>query len=342
MGTVRASYPRFRREGEAPRLALTDDDAAIIRCIYRHRFVRADDVYRLFPDRSPDRLSRRLTLLYRAGYLDRPISQIDRYRAGGSKALVYGLDAAGARYLKEQFGTSIGATDWRARNRSFVRENLDHTLAVSKFMIDLEIRCREREDLSLIPFEEILGHAPEETRRLAMPGRWPVSMHYGGAHGTVHLIPDAIFGLRQTTPNGKTRAAYFFLEMDRGTMTIAPAERVRESEAFLHRATVLRKFLAYAESWQQRLHEKHFGIKAPRVLTITTSESRSETMRRVVQDLVVRHMHLPAQAFLFCSGNDACSDTSIVDADGYATHLVSEPSNIDTSSPLHCKNGLGV
>src|SRR6266699_2407999 len=128
MESRRASYPRFRREGEAPPVELTDDDVAILRHVFRHRFVRADDLYRLFPERSPDRLSRRLTLLYRNHYIDRPIAQIDRFRAGGSQALVYGLDTAGARYLKAKFGASIGATDWKARNRTYKRENLDHTL----------------------------------------------------------------------------------------------------------------------------------------------------------------------------------------------------------------------
>ena len=91
MGAVRASHPRFRRQGSTPRMVLTEDDIAILKQVYRHRFVRADDVYRLM-ERSSDRLSRRLTLLFRNDYLDRPMCQVDRYHEGGSRALVYGLD----------------------------------------------------------------------------------------------------------------------------------------------------------------------------------------------------------------------------------------------------------
>jgi len=160
----RASYPRFRREGEAPRIELTDDDVAILRHVYRHRFVRADDFQRLLK-RSADRLSRRLTLLFRNEYLDRPPAQFDRFREGGSKAFVYGLGAKGARFLKEKVGMAIGPTDWRARNRTYVRENLEHTLAVSQFLIDLELACRKRIDLSLIHFSDIVAAAPEATRR---------------------------------------------------------------------------------------------------------------------------------------------------------------------------------
>jgi len=163
MGQKRTSHPRFRREGAVPRVELTDDDAEILRHVYRHRFIRADDLYRLFSDRSADRLSRRLTALYRAGFLDRPIAQIDRFKQGGSQSVVYGLDTAGARYLKETLGVPIGSADWKSRNRSYTRESLDHTLAVTHFLVDLEVACRARPDVSLIRFEDILANAPEAT-----------------------------------------------------------------------------------------------------------------------------------------------------------------------------------
>src|SRR6266566_3509644 len=169
MGSVRNSYPRFRRKGDAPRVDLTEDDVAILRYVYRHRFIRADDLYRLFGDRSEHKLSRRLTLLYRAGLLERPIAQIDRFRPGGSQSLVYGLDNAGARYLKQHAGMPIGPSDWRARNRDYTRKNLEHTLAVSHFLVNLELACRRSAEVKMVPFEEILAHAPEETRRSKTP-----------------------------------------------------------------------------------------------------------------------------------------------------------------------------
>lgn len=129
MGPPRNSHPRFRRDGTATPIKLTGDDVAILRYIYRHRFMRSDDLYRLFGERSQDKLSRRLASLFRNEFLDRPIAQVERYREGGSRPLVYGLAQAGARYLKENFGEPTGSMDWRSRNRSFTRENLEHTLA---------------------------------------------------------------------------------------------------------------------------------------------------------------------------------------------------------------------
>lgn len=324
MGAPRCSFPRFRREGVPKAVELTDDDVAIIRCVYRHRFVRADDLYRLFPDRTPDRLSRRLTALYRAGYLDRPIAQIDRFRQGGSQALVYGLDTSGARLLKERFGAPPGVANWKSRNRSYTRESLDHTLAVSRFMIEVEIGCRERSEVSLIPFEEILKGAPEETRRSIFPGRWPVDLRFRGARGTVYLIPDAIFGLRLRRPDGTTRSSYWFVEIDRGTMTIVPSERVQESDAFIHRATILRKLAAYAESFGQELHRRHLGIPAPRTLLLTTSAARAQAMRRAAITIISPSQRIPTSAVVFGAPSANCDmrELNISDAAGNNIRLI--------------------
>jgi hypothetical protein len=311
MGAQRASKPRFRREGAAPRVELTDDDIAILRCIYQHRFVRADDLYRLFPERSKDRLSRRLMTLYRAGFLDRPVCQIDRFRQGGSQALVYGLDNAGARFLKEKLGSPIGATDWRSRNRTYTRDNLDHTLAVSTFLINLELECRERGDVSLIPFEKMLERAPEKTRNSPMPGRWPVQVQVNGSRAQIYIQPDAIFAL-QFKKNGQTVRSHYFLEMDRGTMTITPAESVRRSDAFLYRATLLRKFLAYAESWRQKRHTEHLGVGNARVIFRTTTATRSDAIDHAAKPIVER-MKLPIGLFIFSHEQEANSLAALID-----------------------------
>lgn len=299
MAELRRSYPRFRREGDAPPIALTEDDVAILEHVYRYRFVRADDLYRLFSNRSPDKLSRRLVRLYRNQYLDRPIAQVDRFREGGSSALVYGLDGAGARFLKEHRGVDVASAGWKARNRAYTRSNLDHTLAVAQFMIDLEIACAGRNDIELIALDEILAARPSEAKQRAQFNGWPVPVRYAGASATVQLVPDAVFGLRATSPDGKKVRSFTFLEIDRGTMTIAPAKRVREGEGFLHRSSVLRKFLAYAASHERGLHREHLGIPIARILTLTTSAARAESMRIAALEHVVKPQRLSPELFLF-------------------------------------------
>ncbi len=318
------SYPRFRREGGTPSIRLTDDDLALLRTVYRHRFIRADDLYRLFAHRSQDKLSRRLTWLYRNQFLDRPVAQIDRFRQGGTQALAYGLDNSGARVVAERFGVPTGSADWRSRNRAFTRENLEHTLAITRFMVDLELACRARPDVSLIPFDELLARAPETTRRAALPSRWSVPVSWSMARAEVHLMPDAIFALQQEREDGKTMQSNFFLEVDRGTMTIVPSAQGRESEGFLYRATVLRKLIAYAESWRRELHRANFTMPSVRTLFLTTSPARAEAMRAAAQEFVASRWDLPSGAFLFGSTDSAVSglEVELREIQGIAGRLV--------------------
>jgi hypothetical protein len=295
----RASVPRFRRVGPPARIELTDDDVEILRRVFQYRFVRAADIFRLFPDRSPDKLSRRLARLYRSQHLDRPLAQIERFGTGGSKSLVYGLDNLGARLLAQSLGLSVTSGDWKSRNRTYTRENLDHTLSVARFLIDLELACRARDDADLIPFEEIVAAAPEATRLSAQPGRWKVPVRWNGTSMDVLVIPDAILGLRRREAHGPQQRSYVFLEVDRGTMTIAPAEHVRDGDAFLHRTSILRKLVTYATSHQLELQREHLGIPAARVLTLTTTGARAEAMQRVAQRFVVNPLRVPAGLFLF-------------------------------------------
>jgi hypothetical protein len=213
--------------------------------------------------------------------------------------MVYGLDTAGAQYLKEALGVPIGSADWKSRNRSYTRESLDHTLAITQFLVDLEVACRARDDESLIRFEDILAIAPEVTRRSRFPMSWPVPIQWHGGKTEVHVAPDAIFGLRVVRADGTAARSYFFLEVDRGTMTIVPSKRVRESDAFPYRATILRKLYAYADSYRLGLHKERFGFQAPRVLFLTTSEARAEAMQIAGKEFVPKCAHVPAGMFLF-------------------------------------------
>jgi Replication-relaxation len=324
MGEARTSFPRFRRAGTTPRIALTDDDIEILRRVFRYRFVRADDLYRLFDQRSADKISRRLVRLYRNHYLDRPIAQVDRYREGGSKAMVYGLDNAGARFIAESLGLSVTSGEWKSRNRSYTRENLDHTLSITRFLVDLELACRKRPDVELLPFDEIMESAPEGTRRLPQPGRWSVPVRWGDASGDVLLIPDAIFGLRLTQPDGRKIRSFVFLEIDRGTMTIVPSKHVHESAAFLHRSSILRKLLTYGTSHHLQLHTEHLALPVARVLFLTPSAVRAEAMRLAATSFVVKPMRLPPGLFLFGTLEEGITplDAFWIDADAKPNRFI--------------------
>ena len=69
-------------------------------------------------------------------------------------------------------------------------------------------------------------------------------------------------------------SSFFFVEVDTGTMALHRSLRENQSSFY-------RKLLAYAHSFDQRLHTKHFGMQKVRVLVITSSKKRVANLRRL-------------------------------------------------------------
>jgi hypothetical protein len=230
-----------------------------------HRLLRSTHLIALAGG-SPQKILRRLHLLYHHGYLDRPRMQLDFYERG-SEPMVYAVGNRGADLLAKEEGVPRqGKLNWSAKNRGLTRAFLRHTLLVADCMVGLELGCRELRQVRLMPSGEVLGRAPEATQRRRHPFRWQVRIRGEGEPIDLGVIPDQVFGLHfEGEPEGQNRA-YFFLEADRGSMPVA--------RRGLHETSVYRKLLAYQETWKQGLHTAHFGIKHFRLLTVTTSPNR--------------------------------------------------------------------
>jgi hypothetical protein len=87
------------------------------------------------------------------------------------------------------------------------------------------------------------------------------------------VVPDGLFGL--TFPDES--AAYFLLELDRGTIPIS-----RSGED--HRS-IRRKLKTYYDGWRAQRHLEQFGVKQMRVLTITSSQERMHNMVGAVRSI---------------------------------------------------------
>ncbi|MEO7998751.1 MAG: replication-relaxation family protein [Gemmatimonadaceae bacterium] len=272
---------RFKRE-ETKDIKLNDRDLLILRAVHHHRFLRSTHLIALTG--SPEKpLLRRLHLLYHNGFLDRPRVQIDYYHRGGSKPMVYALGDRGADVLSERDGISRGKFRWSQKNLEVGRPFLEHTLAVADFMIALELACQQHGRIEFIPAEQVLTNAPAVTRARVLrnkePFSWHVPLMHNGERHSVGIIPDGVFGLRYLDrPEGRNRA-FFFLEMDLSTMSVA-AKSLRKS-------SILKKLLAYHASWLQGLHEKHFGVPNCRTLFVTTSHERVQNFIAAAKTVVL-------------------------------------------------------
>jgi DNA-binding Lrp family transcriptional regulator len=279
--------PRFRRASEPPAFRLTDEDVAIVRELARHRFLRSSHIGQLV-HRSVDRTNDRLSRLFHAGYIDRPRAQLDYYPTSGSAPIAYALADRGARLLIERDGIEFSNVEWSRKNREAGRPFIEHQLEIMDFAVALQRSISARSDVRLIRPEEIVASFPEKTRDARNPLAMSVRLSHQGMMRDIGVVPDFVFGLQFA--DGSRRC--FMVEIDRGTMPIVRRD--------FSQTSFERKMRAYLTAHAARQHERQFGWKAFRVLTITTDHHRKRSMMEVLQRLHVPHSP-GAQLFFFTS-----------------------------------------
>lgn len=264
--------PRFRRAATPPPFRLTEGDLAILKLLAQHRFLRSDHIAALV-DRSRDRTNDRLARLFHAGFLDRPRAQLDFYPTSGSAPMVYALDRDGARLLADLSLTAPSKRDWGRANRDAGRPFIEHQLAIMDFYVGLVRGCRERMDVQLITPDELFAAMPEATRNARNPLMMRAAIGRDGRRLIVGIEPDLVFGLRY--PDGSRRC--FMVEIDRGTMPVTRTNASLTSYA--------RKMEAYLAAHAAGVHERQFGWKKFRLLTVTTDDTRLRSMLAALKTL---------------------------------------------------------
>ena len=275
-----ARLPRFKRTASVPPIQLTERDHTIIRLIYRNRFLRSSHIIALVGG-SAQQLLRRLQLLYHHGFLERPWAQLEYYRQGGSRQMVYGLGNKGGALLKQELGGALRKLSWGEKNRPIGRIFFEHALLVSDVMVALELGCRKESGVQLLLGDDL---------RLPVGARHPHQLKWSvKVNGRLKLgiIPDRVFALDMRETDGSSSRAFFFLEVDRGTMPI-----VRKN---FSQSSFYRKLLAYEATWATGLHRSQFGFHRFRVLTVTTSAARVNSLLDACTQLNSGH-----GLFLFC------------------------------------------
>lgn len=271
--SVRGSYrPRRKRSDAPPPLQLTDRDIDMLRVIARHRFLNSGHVRRLIPG-SEKNITTRLKNLFEHAYLDRPQCQYDFYRPGGGSALiVYALADKGAALLRDRDGGAPSHSGtWAHKNRKAGRPFLEHTLAIADFAVALTADVAASPDLDVTDGASLVARLPASTRDADKPFRLSVPVIFRSTSHTISVEPDYAFSLGSPADGWRRN---FLVEIDRGTM---PVER-----SDLTQTSILRKFLAYRAIWQAKLHTSAFGWRNFRVLFVTSSVERTETMRDVL------------------------------------------------------------
>lgn len=275
--TAHARRPRFRRAAEPPAFRVTDDDVAIVRQLARHRFLRSTHIAALV-GRSLNRTNYRLSRLFHAGYLDRPHAQLDLFPSAGSSYLVYALANRGARLLIECDGIEFANVEWSRKNRLAGRPFIRHQLEIMDFYVGLEGATRARADVQLMHPEELVAAFPDQRVSGRNPFTLRVTLSHRGVMHEMGLVPDLAFGL--TLPDGSRR--YFLVEIDRGTMPVVRSDILKQT-------SFGEKMRAYLTAHAAKQHERQFGWKTFRVLTVTTDDRRARSMMEALRQLQVPH-----------------------------------------------------
>ena len=153
-------------------------------------------------------------------------------------------------------------------------------------MVALERSTRAYSGVRVIYPDEILKRAGAARRGKHSPLSWETRITWQGTPTSIWVVPDKMFGL--SFPGWPQETKYFFLEADRGTMPV-----VRTN---LRRTSFLRKFLSYAATYRDKLHSQHFGMDNFRVLTVTTSRARIDSLIAAYKEHVA---DVPPNVFLF-------------------------------------------
>jgi hypothetical protein len=272
IATPKIRAKMFRRSEEPEGMELTARDLTLLGHVARHRFLTSAQLAAL-DGGSAQGVLRCLRVLYDHGYLDRPKAQLATLHDLGPRPFVYGLGQKGARALRE-YGHHIDSRlDWSEKNKRAGAIFLAHTLGIAEFMVRTELACQAHGKITLVREEEILAAAPDETQSAREPLRWEAVSVEQGRKERWTVVPDGLFGL--SFPD--QTAAYFLLELDRGTIPIS-----RSGED--HRS-IRRKLKTYYDGWRAQRHIEQFDVKQMRVLTVTSSPERVRHMVEAVRSI---------------------------------------------------------
>jgi hypothetical protein len=277
MDAVAEKLPRNSRwtreavtdDGRAVVVYPTDRDIEIFKLLTRYRYLPSDYIH-AFVGGSMSALSRRLNYLSRKPnlYLARPHQQREAADAN-YRHLIYELDERASRVLKER-GVSF-------LPKSYHR-NFAHELMVAQITASFELGTRERTNVRIITWPEILANSstPEATRQSPTAASIPISFTVNGEQHSVHVNADARpFGIVRIVDGSRTYLFFPGIEADCGTEPV-------QAGGF-ERSSIAKKFAAYIAVAEQSIYRSHFGFPNFFVPVIAPTRVRMESMMTLLQ-----------------------------------------------------------
>jgi hypothetical protein len=132
---------------------------------------------------------------------------------------------------------------------------------------------------------------PDQRVAARNPFTLRVTLSHRGVMQEIGVVPDLAFAL--TFADGSRR--HFMVEIDRGTMPVVRSDTFRQT-------SFEEKMRAYLTAHAAKHHERQFGWKTFRVLTVTTDDRRARSMTEALRQLRVPHS--PGASLIFFATRD--------------------------------------
>lgn len=245
--------PRNKRVKKPPPMRLMQRDIEVIKAIHDYRVLKSDQIQELFFG-SQSTASYRLTRLFQHEYLDRNF--LPTLGGLASSPILYALGKRGADILFTHYGLAREDLRRKLGKKELSPMFLEHILQINEFRIAVTLAAKE----AGYSMETWLDDAELKSDYDYVTVDTPT-----GRKAKVSLIPDSYFTLE--VPQGR---ASFFLELDRGTMTLGRFQQ---------------KILTYKKYFSSGQYQRRYKTKSLRVLTITVSEKRLQNLKRKADEV---------------------------------------------------------
>ncbi len=268
-----AKKPRLKQlkrapEDQRPRIRLSQRDLKVIEAVYTHRALTTDQVEDLFFASDPSLrygkktwCQNRLKLLYHNGFLFR--DEQPRKMTDPRKPFVYFLDEKGAQALCEYLGLEPEEINWQPDENQVSHLFLDHLLKINQVRVAIEVAVQG--EVQLVQWVD-----DRTLQQRGMKDYVTLKGPQGGERKRA-AIADSYFHLQR---NGYD--FHFLLEADRGTVVGEYTKWGRRDWA-----EKIKTYLAYYASG---LYQKRWNTTSLRILTVTTTPRRLETLKRITEE----------------------------------------------------------
>ena len=261
---------------------ITERDVAVLRSLCDYGLLTVKQLRRLhFP--SQQTATRRVRRLSRAGLV-----RCAPVKGHTDRVIVptpAGLAAGGLDPCRDDVGRLPAAL--------FLR----HALAISEFRVALAEGLQPRDGVELVNF---VADAERHVPRPGLTPRSPLRAEVTVSDRTVAHAPDAAFALRRGG-----RLAAFYVEIDMGTEVIGSPERGVGKFMRFYRAALLRE----APAWLATALQLERAPDAVRVLVVTTSHARVQSIRRVCGGAAAPH---PMTGRIWIAATSILTDTDVL------------------------------